>query len=214
MTAPNDDIGQLVFKLKRAGDLESALARILSPGRLGHARGAARLAVELGRRFGHPAPEFLRRAALLHDVGKTLAPAAYTRISEWRGWPPDDDERGAGPALLHAPAGAVVAAGLGLAPTGVAAIRFHVTGRAGLSLTDKIIMAADAAEETRRYRWAAGARDALESSLELAVAFWLVVKVGFVRRSGKPIHPRAARTLASFDDDLVAEAETRAALFI
>jgi HD superfamily phosphohydrolase YqeK len=108
--------------------------------------------------------------------------------------------------LMHGPAGAAVAAALGLPEEGVAAVRYHVTGRPDLTLLDKIIMAADAAEETRPYPWAAAARRALQDSLELAVAFWIKLKTEQVRAGGGVVHPRSSQTLAALGSETAAEA--------
>ncbi len=178
----------------------------MPPGRWRHSDAASSLAAELATRYRYPAADVARRAALLHDVGRTLTNSALAAIVDWRGWPPDEDERAAGPGLMHGPAGAAVAAALGLAGEGATAIRYHVTGRADLSLLDKIIMAADAAEETRQYPWAAGARRALQDSLDLAVAFWLTLKAEQVRAAGRKLHPRSSQTLVSLGSRIAAEA--------
>jgi HD superfamily phosphohydrolase YqeK len=67
-------------------------------------------------------------------------------------------------------------------------------------------MAADAAEETRQYPWAAAARRALQDSLDLAVAFWITLKAEQVRAAGRKLHPRSSQTLASLGSRIAAEA--------
>jgi putative nucleotidyltransferase with HDIG domain len=208
------DFGRLVAALRRADDLESAVRGVLPPERWRHSEAAARLAGELADRYGYPEPEVLRRAALLHDVGRVLEVPALRDVSDWYGWPPDEAEWGGGADLLHGPAGAAVATALGLTAEGAAAVRYHVTGRPALEPADKIIMAADAAEETRPYAWAAAAREALNVSLELAVAFWVYLKVEKVRAAGLTLHPRSAETLAAFDETLAAEARRLARPFL
>lgn len=208
------DFGRLVAALRDADDLASALRGVMPADRWRHSEAAARLAGELAERSGYPDPDVVHRAALLHDVGRVLAVSALRRVSEWHGWPPDEDEWAGGADLLHGPAGAAIAAALGLPAEGAAAVRYHVTGRPALTPADKIIMAADAAEETRPYAWAAAARKALETSLELAVAFWVFLKVEKVRAAGLPLHPRSAETLAALDEALVAEARRLARPFL
>jgi putative nucleotidyltransferase with HDIG domain len=208
------DYGRLVAALARGPDLEAALRGVLTPARWRHSDGAARLAAALARRFGHPAPEAIRRGALLHDVGRALRVPALRVLDDWRGWPPDEEEWAGGMDLLHGPAGAAVAAALALPPEGVAAVRYHVTGRPALTLADKLVMAADAAEETRPYPWAEAVREALDISLELAVAFWVYLKIEEVRAAGLHLHPRSGQTLAAFDAGLVAEARRRARPFL
>jgi putative nucleotidyltransferase with HDIG domain len=208
------DFDGLVSVLRRADDLTSALRAVMTPARWRHSEAAGRLAAVLAARYSCNRPEIVRRAALLHDVGRALPPEAIAHIVDWRGWPPDEYERAAGPALTHGPAGAAVAAALGLADEAAAAIRFHVTGREGLTVTDKIVMAADAAEETRPYPWAETARRALDESLELCVAFWITLKIEQVRAAGRAVHPRSSQTLASLGADITTRARSLAAPFL
>jgi putative nucleotidyltransferase with HDIG domain len=200
------DFDGLVAALRGADDWGAALRTVLPAGRWRHSEAASRLASTLAGRYGYEPADLARRAALLHDVGRALPASALSEIGDWRGWPPDDAERAAGPGLLHGPAGAAVAAALGLPEEGVAAIRYHVTGHPDSDLLGKIVMAADAAEETRPYPWAEAARRALEDSLELAVAFWITLKAELVLADGGVVHPRSSRTLASLGSETVAEA--------
>jgi putative nucleotidyltransferase with HDIG domain len=208
------DFDGLVSVLRGADDLTSALRAVMTPGRWRHSEAAGRLAGDLAARYRCDEAEIVRRAALLHDVGRTLPPEALAHIVDWGGWPPDEYERAAGPALIHGPAGAAVAAALGLANEAAAAIRFHVAGREGLTLTDKIVMAADAAEKTRPYPWAEAARRALDESLDLCVAFWVTLKSEQVRAAGRAVHPRSRQTLASLGQEVTTRARLLAAPFL
>ncbi len=205
---------ELVAALSGAEDLISALRLIMPPARWRHSEAASRLAASLAAEYGHPEAAEVRRAALLHDVGRTLRASAWASIADWHGWPPDDDEWAGGAGLLHGPAGAAAGTALGLTAEGAAAVRYHVTGRPGLTLADMIVMAADAAEETRRYRWAPTARRALADSLELAVAFWVTLKAEMVRAAGLALHPRSRQTLAYLGADVVAAARRLAVPFL
>ena len=207
MTPARFDFDELVATLAGAEDVDSALSRIFPAGRRRHAAGAASLAASLAERYGYPDAAALRRGGLLHDAGRALKVEARRSLADWRGWPPDDAELRGGDGLLHGPAGAAVAAALGLSADVCSAIRYHVTGRPGATLADKIVMAADAAEPNRPYSWADAARAALGESLDLAVAFWIHLKVGFVKAEGGVVHSRAAATWASLDDALKREAE-------
>jgi len=211
---PRYDFEGLVAALNRAGSFSSALQRIMPEARRRHSEAAADLAADLAARYGHPDADTVRRAALLHDVGRTLDLAALKGIACWHGWLPDGYEWAAGANLLHGPAGAAVARAVGLSAEGAAAVRYHVTGRPELALADKIVMAADAAEGTRRYAWAPAAREALAVSLELAVAFWVVLKVEKVRAAGLALHPRSSQTLDALDADVAAEARRLANPFL
>jgi len=211
---PRYDFEGLVAALNRAGNLSSGLHLIMPEARRRHSEAASDLAADLAARYGHPDADAVRRAALLHDVGRSLNLAALRGINDWHGWPPDDYEWAAGANLLHGPAGAAVARAVGLSAEGAAAVRYHVTGRPELALADKIIMAADAAEGTRRYAWAPTAREALAVSLELAVAFWVVLKVESVRAARLALHPRSSQTLEALGADVVAEARRLAKPFL
>lgn len=190
-----------------AEDLTSALRGIMPAQRWRHCREASRLAEDLAARYGHRSPALVARAALLHDVGRAWRESALRALSEWYGWEPDAEEWAGGVGLLHGPAGAAFASALGFPPEGAAAIRYHVTGRPDLTVTDKIVMAADACEPGRPHPWAVAAREALTSSLDRAVAFWVVLKTEHVRAAGLALHRRSAATLASLDGELVAEAQ-------
>jgi len=206
--------GDFVKKWRRAERNDSALLRLVAPSRRAHAQGAAALAGDLAARWGYDAPDVLRRAALGHDLGRALSLPTLHAISDWYGFEPDDHERAAGVGLLHGPAGGALAAAAGFPAGAAAAVRYHVTGRPSPPLADKIIMAADAAEPSRTYPWAGVVRDALASSLDLAVAFWIYLKTEAVKAGGLEVHPRAVATLASFDEAVVAEARRLGRPFI
>ena len=202
----------LIVKLKGAADERAALKSIMPRPRWDHSWGAAVLAGDLAVRFGYPAPEEISRAALWHDVGRLATTASVPTAAQSAGWPPDADETG-NRELLHGPAGAAVATAVGLGAAGAAAIRFHVTSRPRPPLADMIILAADAAEPHRRYLWAAGVRDALATSLDLACALWINVKIAQVRAVGGRVHPRAENALAAYDDVIRSEAERLGKLY-
>jgi len=207
MTPGRFDFDELVAALAGAEDVDSALCHIFPAGRRRHALGAASLAASLAERHGYPDAGALYRGGLLHDAGRALKAGALRSLADWRGWPPDDAELRGGDGLLHGPAGAAVAAALGLPADVCGAIRYHVTGRPGATLAEIITMAADAAEPSRPYAWADAARAALAESLDLAVAFWIHLKAGFVKADGGAVHPRAAAMWASLDDAVKREAE-------
>lgn len=194
-------------ELRRAVVWEDVVARVLPPARFRHAMGAAALASELARRFDHAEEALVTRAALIHDIGRGFPTAFLGQVEEWFGWRPDDEEVTAGAALLHGPAGGAVATAAGLPEWAAAAVRYHVTGRPQLTLADKIVMAADAAEASRRYPWAMTAREILDWSLDVAVAFWLRLKAAAVEREGRSVHTRSKEAFASFPAEVRAEAE-------
>jgi HD superfamily phosphohydrolase YqeK len=196
----------LIVNCKGAADENAALAGIMPRPRWEHSLGAATLAGELAVRFDYPEPARIYRAALWHDVGRLATSSSIPSVARSAGWAPDAEEIG-NPELLHGPAGAAVAAAVGVGMMEAAAIRYHVTSRPCPPLADMIILAADAAEQSRRYPWAEGARRALVVSLELACAFWITLKIAHVLAAGGRVHPRAKAALAGYDSPVRAEAE-------
>lgn len=184
----------------------------MSPSKLRHSLGAAALAGKLAVRYGYPDPAAISRGALWHDVGRVATADSISAAAAAMGWPPDAEETG-NSELLHGPAGAAIATACGLGRAAAAAIRYHVTSRPGAPLADMIIMAADAAEPYRRFRWADGARAALSVSLEMACAYWIYVKIDYVRARGAKVHPGAEAALATYDAALRVEAERLAARY-
>jgi HD superfamily phosphohydrolase YqeK len=184
----------------------------MEPRRRRHSLATASLAGELGVRYGYGDAGALARAALLHDVGRSLDEAEGVRAAAAYGWPADELEQTGGMGLIHGPAGAAIASAV-IEKELAASIRYHVTGRPGATVADKIIMAADAAEPTRAYPWAPTARLALATSLDVAVAFWLTLKTDSVRAAGRQVHPRALAALADVDAAVLAEAERLAVPF-
>jgi len=178
----------------------------MEPRRRRHSLAAAALAGELAVRYGFGDAAAVAHAALFHDVGRSLGPAEGVHAAAAYGWPADELEQAGGMGLTHGPAGAAIASAV-IEDELAASIRYHVTGRPAATLADKIVMAADAAEPTRAYAWAATARLALAASLDVAMAFWLKLKTESVRAAGRPVHPRALAALADVDAAVLAEAE-------
>ena len=89
-------------------------------------------------------------AGLLHDCAKCMDLKKMIRICEKAGLSVSDIERGSG-ALLHSKAGSVlVTEKYGYTdPDIVNAVRYHTTGRPGMSLLEKIIFVADYMEPGR-----------------------------------------------------------------
>ena len=103
------------------------LQTVLKPGRYRHTLGVADTAQKLAQRYGAD-PGKARLAGLLHDCGKEASDA-----------------------LGHAEAGARLAQEIyGVSdPEILSAIRFHTTGKPGMSLLEKILFVADYIEPGR-----------------------------------------------------------------
>ncbi len=126
-------------------ELESELAY----GRFVHTLDVASTAANLAMCYGTDI-DMAETAGLLHDCAKCMSTAKMLKICEKAGAAVSDYERNSG-SLLHSKAGAVLAqTRYGVKDEDVLnAIRFHTTGRPGMSLLEKIVFVADYIEPGR-----------------------------------------------------------------
>ena len=130
------------------------LPRRLSPKRLIHVLAVEEMAVRLGRLYLPPREEVrLRAAALLHDITKEYSVERHLEVCRKYGIKPTAIETAA-PKTLHA----ITAAALipdeypALADPGVIrAVRWHTTGRRGMTVLEKLIYLADYIDESRTF---------------------------------------------------------------
>lgn len=112
----------------------------------------------------------LRAAALLHDVAKELSSEKQLNYIE-RFDIITNDAKVIPPAVMHAAAapGAVSEYFPDYAePEILSAVRYHTTGRRGMTLFDAVIFIADYTEATRRYESCKKCREYLHTGLENA----------------------------------------------
>lgn len=147
---------------ERLDALRAALPSMMSEKRLRHVLAVEEAAVRIGRLYlpvspadgaMPPAERKLRAAALLHDITKEYTVEEHLNVLLPRGIVPTDIELAA-PKTLHA----ISAAALipdeypDLACRDViSSVRWHTTGRAGMSIYDKIIYLADYIDMSRKY---------------------------------------------------------------
>ncbi|MFO7266018.1 MAG: bis(5'-nucleosyl)-tetraphosphatase (symmetrical) YqeK [Limnochordales bacterium] len=136
------------------GDVKAVaeeVRRRLSPARFAHVEGVVQSAAELARRWGVSEDKAVL-AAWLHDVAKELPPEALLRLADEFGIIFDDEMKHM-PQLWHAPVGAELARrDFGVTDEDVlSAIRYHTTGRAGMSALEAIVFLADLIEPGRTF---------------------------------------------------------------
>ena len=171
-------------------EITSYLKRNLSEKRFDHTMGVAKTAKSLAERWGEDSSRaFL--AGLVHDCAKEVPYNEAISILEKSGYIPDLIERES-PGLLHAPLGAVLAKDIfGIEDEEILdAVRYHTTGRVGMTLLEKIIYVADFAEPSRRYKEAEELRTLAEQDLDLAVLKEADIVIKFTVDKGKAIHTR------------------------
>lgn len=145
----------------------------------------------MARRFGVD-ERAAYTAGLLHDVAKALSPEALLKAAEGSGIVVDEIERRS-PGLLHGPVAAVWAQ-RELAITDQAildAIRYHTTGRAGMSPLEMIIYTADLIEPGRRYPGVEALRELAGTDLAAACRAGLDQTLRYCLDRGWLIHPRS-----------------------
>lgn len=120
--------------------------------RFEHTLGVEYTAAALAMAYGADITD-ARTAGLLHDCAKCLSDEKRLKICEKQEIPVSDVER-RNPFLLHAKVGAYLAEtkyGVSNRPEILDAIRYHTTGRKGMSLLEKIIFVADYIEPNRHH---------------------------------------------------------------
>lgn len=162
--------------------------------RVPHAAGCSRTAAELALRFGADA-DAARRAGILHDVTKALTPSEQLKLCEEYGMILSDFER-KNAKLLHAATGAAVAERIfGENSQVCSAIRWHTTGRAGMSTLEKIIYLADYMEPNRDFPGVEKLRSAAQTNLDAAVALGLEMSVAQLRERGREVDENSLAAL-------------------
>lgn len=118
--------------------------------RFWHSVGAEEKARELAQRFGVDA-EKAALAALIHDNAKCIPYHELLKIIEENNFPVEEEIK-ANHKVLHAFVGVYIAKKeLGIDDEDVLnAMKFHTTGRAGMSMLEKIVYLADKLEERTR----------------------------------------------------------------
>lgn len=178
------------------GELEQAVISLLNPGRVPHVLGCRDTAVELAKHWGADITD-AARAGILHDITKALDGPLQLTLCREHGIILDDFSA-QNPKTLHALTGSVVAQRIfGENDAVVTAIRYHTTGRAGMSLLEKIIYVADYMEPNRDFPGVEELRRLAFSDLDGAMRLGLEMTVSILRANGAQI---SAASLEALDD--------------
>ena len=148
---------------------ESILSR-LSGYRYTHTLGCERAARQLAFRFGYD-PERAGFAALLHDITKRLSKEEQLYLCEKYDIIPCDIELKEWKMLHGRTAAAIAAAEYGADAEICEAIACHTTGRANMTLLDKIIYLADYIEDTRDFEGVERARELARDDIDQALLY-------------------------------------------
>ena len=175
-------------------ELEAEVVSLLNPNRVAHVLGCRDCAIELARLYGENEVD-AARAGLLHDITKAIdGPLQLTLCAEY-GMILDTFSRSF-PKTLHALTGSLVAERIfGENENVVSAICHHTTGRANMTLLEKIIYIADYVERNRDFPGVEEMRKLAYTDLDAAVLMGLQSAVAHVRRQGQGLAPATVEAL-------------------
>ncbi len=161
---------------------------LLKPQRVRHVIGCSETAAALAAHYGADVTD-AARAGALHDVTKALTGEEQLKLCENYGIILNHFER-ENPKLLHAKTGAAVARRIfGENAAVCSAIEWHTTGRAGMSLLEKIIYLADYMEPSRDFDGVEELRRLTWTDLDAAMLLGLEMTMQQLREKGSRIGP-------------------------
>lgn len=170
-------------------DLRCVSYSMVKAGRIRHVGGTETTAVALAWRWGADAAK-ARRAAILHDCTKYLSGEEQLALCARYGEELDDLER-TEPKLLHAKTGAWTAREtFGVDEEIFHAIYWHTTGKADMSLLEKIIYLADYTEPGRSFPGVERLRALTETDLDAALLLGFEMSIREMEERGLPLHTK------------------------
>ena len=182
------------YDLKRLPDreLRACSYSMIRAKRIAHVQGTEEEAVRLAQRWGAD-EEKARRGAILHDCTKYLTMEEQLQLCRKYGIVLDDLEQQA-VKLLHAKTGACVARNVyGVSDDVYEAIFWHTTGKADMTLLEKILYIADYMEPNRDFPGVERLRTLAYQDLDQAVLAGCEMSIQEMKDRGLPVHPNTVR---------------------
>ena len=174
----------------------------LKPKRIPHVAGCEQEAAKLALRWDED-PGDAAEAGILHDITKKLSMDEQLILAEKYGIVFDKFER-ENIKLTHAITGAALSKELFGVPERIySAIRWHTTGRADMTLLEKIIYIADYIEPTRDFEGVERLRQLAYEDIDSAMALGLRMSLEELRQSGIEPHGATVSALAWYGKDKV-----------
>ncbi len=196
------------FSEKQLSALREEISKILTPKRYAHVLAVEDMAMRLGKLFDCDL-SLLRAAALLHDCTKELSDEEQLALLSSYSVIPLPEELASMP-TIHALTGALVIHDRYPAFDNekvINAVRYHTTGREGMSLEEKMIFLADFIDETRKYPSCIELREEFfaaqpekmtarerERHLDRAALKSIESTLSHLHAKGSPIHPATLAT--------------------
>lgn len=153
-----------------------------------HTLGCEKAAIWLGEKYGED-PKKCSLAAVLHDITKRLSREEQLYLCDKYGIIPCDIEKIEWKMLHGKTAAAIAKVEYGAPQDVVDAIACHTTGKADMTLLDKIIYLADYIEETRDFDGVEPARELAKTDLDEALLYCFDQSLYDLLNRGKLIHP-------------------------
>ncbi len=170
-------------------DYKAIIRALMGDYRFDHSVNVAAEAVELAKLYGED-EEKAYTAGILHDITKEIPKDEQLKIIADGGILLDDVQKNA-PKLWHSISGSVyIQTELGITDSDIInAVRYHTTGRANMSLLEKIIYTADYTSKERSYNGADIMREKSRKSLEDAMIFSYQFTINKLSSLESAIHP-------------------------
>ena len=169
------------------------------PQRVNHVIGCSETARRLALIHGAD-PDDAERAGILHDITKALDGDDQLRLCDSCGIIIDAFDR-AHPKILHATTGSDVARRVfGENEAVCQAIRWHTSGKAGMSTLEKIIYVADYMEPNRDFPGVEEMRHLAETDLDAAMLMGLEMAREHLNRQGAIMCHHSVEALAYLED--------------
>ncbi len=171
------------------GEYKKIIKPLMSEYRYTHSVNVSKEAVKLAKRYGAD-EEKAAVAGILHDITKEMPKEQQLQIILDSGIILDDIQKNA-PKLWHGLSGSLyIKKHLGIDDDDILnAICFHTTGRAGMSVLEKIIFVADFTSEERTYKGVATMRKKSKKSLEDAMLYGFKFTFSDLSSRELAIHP-------------------------
>ena len=176
-------------------DLEKVVISLLNPNRVNHVLGCRDTAVDLARRWGADETD-AARAGILHDITKAIDGPLQLTLCDAYGKILSDFSRKY-PKTLHALTGSLVAQRIfGENEEVVSAIEWHTTGKADMTLLQKIIYVADYMEPNRNFPGVESLRALAYTDMDAALKLGLEMTLEHLKRQGAEVSPESREALA------------------
>ena len=175
-------------------ELEKVVVSLLNPNRVAHVLGCRDTAVDLAKHWGADETD-AARAGILHDITKALDGPLQLTLCEGYGKMLGEFSRKY-PKTLHALTGSLVAQRIfGENENVVSAICHHTSGRADMTLLEKIIYVADYMEPCRNFPGVENLRRLAYLDIDSALKLGLEMTLEHLARQGNEVSPETREAL-------------------